>query len=111
MTSVIDFYKSHYQEILNQEPWKSWIQHNDRIIEEYGFSSVRLYSKTFDQIINVGLRTGRLSETGFIIFRRIINMLNRAQRIPTDLFLFRGIKDVPSINIKGLKTGDTFTIL
>lgn len=109
MQSIIDFYQAHYLEILSQEPWKSWVEHNNTLLREYGASSIRLYSYQFDRVINNGIRSKRLSESGFLVLTRIINLLSKARPIPTDLFLFRGVTDVPAINVSNLASGNTFT--
>lgn len=108
MESVILFYKDNYSKIFDSEPWKSWRTHNENLLQKYGPFSIRYYSYVFDEVINTGIRKGRLSEIGYILICRIIRLINMAQKIPTDLFLFRGIKDNDSLNITNLKPGDMF---
>jgi len=108
MGDIILKYLNDGSSIFDEEPWKSWLTNNFAIRRYLGRDSVALYAYKLDEVINTGIRRGRLSELGYAIMGRIIDLISNAQPIPEDLFLFRGVKETNNFKISNLKIGDRY---
>lgn len=91
--------------IIYNDPWKTWLSQNNLLLDKYGVFSTKYYSHNFDEIINNGIRNHRLSETGYIVLKRIINVISKAGKNPTDIYIYRGIKENSFLNKNTLKSG------
>lgn len=90
---------------LNDE-WKDWLENNDKILEtQYRFSTY-YYSYQYDNVINWGIRNKRLSEVGYIISKRLIELISKSIPTPKSLTLYRGIKKTDVYDPTSLSIGD-----
>lgn len=105
---IIIHYRNEAGEMFKREPWKTWMANNLAIRRYLGRDSIALYAYQLDEVINTGIRRGRLSELGYAITGRIIDLISKAQPIPEDLFLFRGVKETNNFKVTHLKIGDHY---
>lgn len=89
--------------------WEDWMLNNDEIRKYVGKTSIALYSKYMDSVVNFGIRNKRLSEIGYIIYRRIMSLINKAHNNPETFYLFRGVRDNEKLKLYSMKIGDTFS--
>lgn len=106
MQAIVDQY---YIEPPTMGPvWEDWMINNEKSKKYVGRTSLALYAKYMDSVVNFGIRNKRISEIGYILYKRMIRLINEAPNNPDTLYLFRGIRDTRYFRLK-LDIGDTFS--
>ncbi|CAH6419945.1 Hypothetical protein UVM_LOCUS3 [uncultured virus] len=67
---------------------------------------LRFYKYKGDVLMNTALRTGHLSKATHDVVQQIVHEINRAPPLRRDVYVYRGIRDVPELRLRSLKPGD-----
>lgn len=93
----------------DEEGWNEWLANNSKVLESQYRVSTYYYSYIWDNIINRGIRTGKLSESGYLVARRLTHLLDKSQPNPEEITLYRGIVKTSDYDLTSLKPGDIIT--
>ena len=81
-------------------------KHRDDRVDFSPFPLVGEYTRYFDESINRGLRTGRMSERSYGIYKQMIDALNSTTSAGGERIFYRGVVSTDEFPIKNMKVGD-----
>ena len=89
---------------------RDWLHENLRIQRFVKVrNAVAKYSLFYDEVINWGLRNSKLTQSAYYITMSLINAIGMVPPIPTQITLYRGIRESQTLKLKQLKPGDMFS--
>ena len=97
---------------LNVFELEAWLNQNAKVQRIRRVQdAIAKYSMYYDEIVNTGLRTKRLTGSGFNLAMSLINTIKITPLPQFDITLFRGIRETDNLKLSTLKAGDQFSDL